>query len=89
MGRAGYRAAGPIMSGIFSESNHDTVDQLLLETLPARECTACDRKIARREHRMTLRASWKQSVEVLCIPCWATICQWAARFALEQLELPL
>lgn len=57
-------------------------------TLPERNCTACTRRIPRRKHRVTLRASWRGQEDILCPKCWMSICQWAQRFALIQGILP-
>ena len=58
-------------------------------SLPQVRCAACNEIIARRKHRMALRASWRRATEYLCPDCWHAVCSWAARFALEQLQLPL
>lgn len=62
--------------------------EMYVVSLPAVICASCGARIARRAHRMTLRASWRDRWEHLCPDCWAVVCQWAARFALQQMELP-
>ena len=64
-------------------------DEIFVMSLPAEKCSACGAPIARRSHRVWIRASWRPSCEPLCPGCWAIICQWAARFALMQTELEL
>jgi predicted RNA-binding Zn-ribbon protein involved in translation (DUF1610 family) len=63
--------------------------ELYVAALPERSCSACGDTIARRAHRVTLRASWRAGWEYLCPNCWDVIVRWAARFALQQRELPL
>jgi DNA-directed RNA polymerase subunit RPC12/RpoP len=66
-----------------------TADGFFSATLPQVKCNACGRIIARRRHRMQLRASWRDRTEYLCPQCWNMVVSWASRFALQQLELPL
>ncbi len=63
------------------------VDDLFQASLPATTCNACGCAIARRERRVQIRASWRGSTEVLCAHCWDVICDWAVRFAYQQLKL--
>jgi hypothetical protein len=58
-------------------------------TLPQIRCTTCGRAIARRKHRIQIKASWRVQTETLCPECWHTVCEWASRFALAQLPLPI
>jgi len=57
-------------------------------TLPPERCRGCARVIPRRRHRVIVRASWRAENDVMCVDCWRTVCQWAARFALQQSRLP-
>lgn len=65
------------------------VDSLFQASLPQQTCAACHRIIPRRRPRITIRASWRPEPDHLCPQCWRVICEWAARFAHTQLELPL
>ncbi len=58
-------------------------------SLPRAICNACGDTIRRREPRVMLRATWRPANEILCRGCWRVITEWASRFALTQLELPL
>lgn len=71
------------------EEARDLGGQLYAASLPAVSCNACGDRIARREHRVTLRASWRGGWEYLCPRCWQVIVGWASRFALRQLDLPI
>lgn len=64
-------------------------ESLFVASLPQVKCKPCGRLIARRKHRVQIRASWMAETEVLCPQCWSVICAWGAGFALQQLELPL
>ncbi len=64
-------------------------EDLRVVSLPERECSACFRTIGRRRHRVAIAASWRGVTDFLCPECWHVICQWAVRFANEQLELGL
>ena len=64
------------------------LESVFISSLPETTCNACGDKIARRAHRMMLRASWRDRAENLCPACWSAVTQWASRFALQQLELP-
>jgi len=72
-----------------SDRPFSLVDEMFTASLPETTCHACSRRIGRRKHRMSLRASWRGAPEALCPECWTIICRWAARFALQQLPLPL
>lgn len=65
------------------------VESLFTASLPETHCDGCGSLIMRRQPRMMLRASWRDCQESLCPGCWGAIVQWAQRFALQQLELPL
>jgi RNase P subunit RPR2 len=65
------------------------LDQVFQASLPRTNCAACHHAIPRRTHRMTLRASWREAPETICLYCWKTICEWARRFALEQIAMDL
>lgn len=64
------------------------LENVFIASLPKAMCAACGDDIARRAHRVMLRASWRQGPEALCPSCWSVIVQWASRFALQQMELP-
>ena len=64
-------------------------DDLFSGSLPATDCSACGRLVGRREHRVKVFLSWRDSPDDLCTECWGTICQWAQRFALQQGMLDL
>jgi hypothetical protein len=64
-------------------------DSVYLAGLPATVCRACGDQIRRREHRVSIRASWHDTTDVLCPHCWRAVCEWAKRFALGQLELEI
>lgn len=64
-------------------------DPLFAASLPGLACTACGHWIPRRVHRVWVRATWREARDNLCMRCWQTVCDWAARFALIQDELPL
>jgi hypothetical protein len=68
----------------FADAPSGEAPGLFGATLPQVRCSACRRVIARRRHRVHIRASWRDSAEDLCPDCWGTICAWAARFALVQ-----
>lgn len=72
-----------------SEPDVSLEESLYKNSLPQVRCAACEQLIARRKHRVFIRASWRDASESLCAPCWTTLCQWAARFALVQGELDL
>jgi len=65
------------------------LDEVRQASLPARDCISCHTRIARRAPRVTVRASWRPSDDVLCTECWHSICEYAKRFMLDQLTLPL
>ncbi len=65
------------------------VESVFQASLPARRCTVCNYLVARRAPRVQLRASWRDHDDILCPSCWRSICNWAQRFALLQLSLPL
>jgi hypothetical protein len=65
------------------------LDAVRVGSLPNANCKACGGEIRRREHRVWIRASWHNRTDVLCPHCWRQVCEWARRFALEQLELPI
>lgn len=67
----------------------DLTESLYHNSLPEVHCSACGALVMRRRDRVTIRASWRPSVEYLCPECWKIIVQWASRFALQQMELPL
>jgi hypothetical protein len=62
-------------------------DSMFVVTLPQRACHVCADTIPRRRHRVIIRASWRGADETLCMKCWSTICEWARRFALQQMVL--
>jgi hypothetical protein len=64
-------------------------ESLFVASLPSVKCDACGRYVPRRQHRVRIRASWRDHDESICTQCWRKIMEWAARFALRQLELPL
>jgi len=70
------------------DSGVDFSQNLYVNSLPEVRCTACREKVPRRKHRVAIRASWRPAQEHLCPNCWATVCQWAVRFALDQGILP-
>jgi len=73
---------------VFSEPESDFDQQGLLGALmPAVKCAACGMNIRNREHRVWIYATWRGQHEPLCTGCWRTICEWAARFALQQIPL--
>jgi hypothetical protein len=67
----------------------DLTERLFEASLPQANCNACGVLIRRRQPRMMLRASWRDANETLCVTCWGAVVDWAQRFALQQLELPL
>jgi hypothetical protein len=67
---------------VFQVPEH--LDDIWEASLPAAKCLPCGRIIPRRQHRIMLRASWRNASETLCPECWKTVCNWASRFALEQ-----
>ncbi len=71
------------------ESDEEAARGLFQMSLPEVRCSACFHRVPRRKHRMMLRASWRQDVEYLCPDCWLGIVDWAKRFALQQMELPI
>jgi hypothetical protein len=74
----------------WSDAPYDEItDNTYVASLPKVTCVACGVVIPRRKHRMALRASWRDSTEYLCPYDWHQVCEWATRFALQQLELPL
>lgn len=83
---SGRRTSG---MGLFDPPQGSLVDDLYVHTLPPAVCAACHGHIARRKNRVVIRASWRQQNEILCPECWGAICQWARRFALQQMVLPL
>lgn len=64
-------------------------ENLFVASLPAAVCSACGDGMKRRSHRVMLRATWRPKNETLCPDCWRVITEWAARFALRQMELDL
>jgi hypothetical protein len=68
---------------------HSPPDETFSASLPEFRCSACGRPRTRRVHRVQVRASWRGANESICVECWTTICQWAAKFALQQQVLPL
>lgn len=77
------------MSSVFDDAPADALDETFTASLPQTTCLPCGRIIPRRRHRIVLRASWRNKSETLCPKCWATVCQWASRFALQQGVLDL
>jgi|GEM_PF-5363350 len=78
-----------MIGGIPSDAEAGSLaESLYVASLPQVKCTACSRIIPRRKHRLTMRASWRNDWEYLCPQCWYQVCQWAERFALQQMELP-
>jgi hypothetical protein len=73
----------------FEDADSRLAQDLYTASLPKVECDVCQRTIARRKDRVTLRASWRGKWEYICPSCWRVICEWASRFALQQLSLPL
>ena len=73
---------------MFEPPTQPQADDLFEASLPSATCTACGQHIARRHHRVKIRASWRNLNDTLCPGCWNTVCQWAARFALAQGILP-
>jgi hypothetical protein len=65
------------------------LDAVFQMSLPEARCSAGGHKIARRQHRVTFRASWRAEPETICPGCWQHICEWAKRFALSQMALDL
>jgi hypothetical protein len=65
------------------------LDAVFQASLPERACAACHETIGRRKPRIVVRATWRPGPEHICPRCWQTVCEWAARFALAQTELPL
>jgi hypothetical protein len=72
----------------FFEPPTPMLDKMFATTLPEVACVACRSRIGRRANRVTLRASWREATESICPECWHQVCDWAARFALSQCELP-
>jgi len=76
------------MSGsVFDVPEH--LDDIWEASLPAATCLPCGAAIPRRQHRVVIRASWRNASETLCPSCWGLICSWASRFALQQGVLDL
>lgn len=61
------------------------LNDLFMMSQPAATCTACGDRIQRRQHRVWVRATWRAQRDILCPECWGVICEWAKRFALQQL----
>lgn len=72
-----------------SGTETNLAENLFQASLPEASCAACGGRVERRTDRVMIRASWRPAQETLCVECWDVICEWAARFALQQLELPL
>jgi hypothetical protein len=68
---------------------YSILERMYIASLPEVACDCCGKLVARRVNRMTLRASWRESFQYVCVPCWQSFTQWAAKFALQQLKLPL
>ncbi len=64
-------------------------ESLFQASLPRAICNACGDTLQRREPRVFIRATWRTNQEQLCRGCWRAITEWASRFALHQMELPL
>jgi hypothetical protein len=73
---------------LFGEVPHTVAESLFTASLPQARCNSCRTLIQRRDHRVMLRATWRPEADVLCRDCWYTVCEWATRFCLQQIELP-
>ena len=46
------------------------LESVFINSLPEVTCNACGDKIARRAHRMMLRASWRDRARAICASRW-------------------
>lgn len=67
----------------------DCLNDRYVAYLPREQCAACRDRIQHQTHRVYVRATWRPTPDTLCMGCWRVFVEWAKRFALDQVDLPL